>query len=163
MPCRGFFIAGFACGRAPFRHLPMPVVFAGSPAYKRFGAAKTLPQGGFTPPEDMKFCGVPAKSADFVGAFRAPGAGPFLCGQKGAKKPLRTCGSKDSLCPDVYWRSCSSCGVGSSERRRTLRLPPSPRFKRAGLVDGRAAGRFAPHHKTPNQVRGSDYRTWRPS
>ena len=29
--------------------------------------------------------------------FAAPAASPFLCGQKGAKKPLRTCGSKDSL------------------------------------------------------------------
>ena len=68
------------------------------------------------------------RCAPTVGYFAAPAASPFLCGQKGAKKPLRTCGSKNSLCPDVYWESCSSGGAGSSERRWTLQLPPSPRF-----------------------------------
>ncbi len=71
------------------------------------------------------------------GYFAAPAASPFLCGQKGAKKPLRTCGSKDSLCPDVYWGSCSLCVAVASERRWTLRLPPNPRFKRAGLAGRR--------------------------
>ena len=32
-------------------------------------------------------------------AVPRPGADPFLVGQKGAKKPLRTCGSKNSLLP----------------------------------------------------------------
>ena len=60
--------------------------FAGSPATKRFGAAKTLPQGGFTPPEDVEFCGIPAKSADFVGAFRAPGREPLFGRPKRGEK-----------------------------------------------------------------------------
>ena len=36
-------------------------------------------------------------------------------------------------------------------------MPPSPRFKRAGLAGGRAASKSAPHHKTPIKVRGTDY------
>ena len=55
------------------------------------------------------------------------------------KSQLRTCGSKNSLCPDVYWESCSPCVAVASERRWTLRLPPSPRFQRAGLAGGRGS------------------------
>ena len=56
--------------------------------------------------------------------------GPLLSLNKSGQK---------SACPDVYWESCSPCVAVASERRWTLRLPPSPRFQRAGLVGGRGS------------------------
>ena len=49
---------------------PGPVLLHGSPpaASKHVGRADILPQGGFTPPEEVKFClGAPQKRA-FAGA-----------------------------------------------------------------------------------------------
>ena len=84
--------------------------------------------------------GAENRCAATVGYFAAPAVSPFLVGQKGAKKPLRTCGSKESLCPDVYCRSYSPCGATASERRLTLRLPMSPRFSAlVRWVDGSLA------------------------
>ena len=38
---------------------------------------------------------------------------------------------------------------------------PSPRQEQG--LPYQHSSKFTPHHKTPSQVRGSDYRTWRPS
>ena len=91
----------------------------------------------------------------FVGRDPPPGAGPvfgspcrgfvsplrrrapFWSAKKGRKSRLEPAVLRTPFCPDVYWESCSSCGAISSERRWTLRLPPSPRFQRAGLVGRR--------------------------
>ena len=61
----------------------------------------------------------------------------FVAEQKWAKVSLEPAVLRTPFCPDVYWGSYSSCGASSSERRWTLRLPPSPRFSAlAWLVDG---------------------------
>ena len=54
---------------------PGPVLLHGSPlaASKHVGGADILPQGGFTPPEKVKFCRGPAK-ARFCGST---GAGAY--------------------------------------------------------------------------------------
>ncbi len=71
---------------------------AASAAYKRFPVGKTLKWAGFARPFESNH-GVPAKSLDFVGGAPLDRAASFLAGQKGGKKPLRTCGSKNSLLP----------------------------------------------------------------
>ena len=53
---------------------------------------------GFILVKSSEICGVPAKSLDFVGGVPLGRAASF--GRpKGGKKPLRTCGSKNSLLP----------------------------------------------------------------
>ena len=108
------------------------------------------------------FCGgVPRPRAR--GLFSAVPAGgrvsrpraraPFWSAKKGRKSRLEPAVLRIPFCPDVYWRSCSPCGACSSERRWTLRLPPSPRFSAlacwvdGGLLDKRTTPRRFPWHQ----------------